>query len=73
MAQRHGITLRAAALAFPFGHPAVASVLVGTRSPREVRDTAEQFTVAVPAAFWKDARAGGLLADGVPVPGEEQA
>ena len=73
VAQRHGITLRAAALAFPFGHPAVAGVLVGTRSPGEVRDTAEQFAVAVPAAFWKEVRAAGLLPDDVPVPGEEPA
>ncbi|MEU8485788.1 aldo/keto reductase [Streptomyces sp. NPDC048641] len=75
VAQRHGITLRAAALAFPLGHPAVASVLVGTRSPREVRDTAQQFAVAVPAAFWQEARAEGLLADDVPVPvaGKEHA
>ncbi|MGW6403223.1 aldo/keto reductase [Streptomyces sp. NPDC055134] len=73
LAQRHGITLRAAALAFPLGHPAVASVLVGTRSPHEVLDAAEQFAVAVPAAFWKEARAAGLLAGSVPVPGEEHA
>ncbi|WP_235583062.1 aldo/keto reductase, partial [Kitasatospora sp. Root107] len=33
--ERHGVPLRAAALRFPFGHPAVASVLVGTRSADE--------------------------------------
>ena len=31
--ERHGVPLRAAALRFPFGHPAVASVLTGARSP----------------------------------------
>ncbi|MEU9431614.1 aldo/keto reductase [Streptomyces sp. NPDC048252] len=60
-ADRHGITLRAAALAFCAAHPAVASVLVGTRSAAEVRDCAEQFTTQVPAAFWQELRDTGLL------------
>ncbi|MFH9547926.1 aldo/keto reductase [Streptomyces sp. NPDC017435] len=60
-ADRHGITLRAAALAFCAAHPAVASVLVGTRSAAEVRDCAEQFATPVPAAFWRELRDTGLL------------
>ncbi|MFC8130333.1 aldo/keto reductase [Streptomyces sp. NPDC057302] len=73
MAERHGTTLRAAALAFPLAHPAVATVLVGARSPHEVRDAAAQFASAVPAGFWKEARAEGLLPASVPVPGEDPA
>ncbi|MFD7933339.1 aldo/keto reductase [Streptomyces sp. NPDC048253] len=65
-ADRHGITLRAAALAFCAAHPAVASVLVGTRSAAEVRDCAEQFTTQVPAAFWQELRDTGLLPPGEP-------
>ncbi|WP_330461103.1 aldo/keto reductase [Streptomyces sp. NBC_00820] len=61
VAERHGITLRAAALAFCSAHPAVASVLVGARSAAEVRDCAEQFDVPVPAAFWHELRETGLL------------
>ncbi|MFE6159969.1 aldo/keto reductase [Streptomyces sp. NPDC056486] len=68
MAERHGTTLRAAALAFPLAHPAVATVLVGARSPYEVQGAAAQFTAAVPADFWKEARAEGLLPADVPVP-----
>ncbi|MDX3380512.1 aldo/keto reductase [Streptomyces niveiscabiei] len=55
VADRHGITLRAAALAFCAAHPAVASVLVGARSAAEVIDGAEQFTASVPDDFWKEA------------------
>ncbi|MGW6059551.1 aldo/keto reductase [Streptomyces sp. NPDC055189] len=75
IAERHGTTLRAAALAFPRAHPAVATVLVGARSPHEVRDAAAQFASAIPADFWKEVRAEGLLpADApVPVPGEDPA
>lgn len=69
IAKRHGTTLRAAALAFPLAHPAVTTVLVGARSPREVRDAAEQFASEVPDAFWREARSTGLLPTEAPVPG----
>ncbi|QNP74174.1 aldo/keto reductase [Streptomyces roseirectus] len=55
LAERHGSTLRAAALAFCAAHPAVASVLVGARSADQVLDGAEQFATPVPDAFWKEA------------------
>lgn len=67
-ADRHGTTLRAAALAFCAAHPAVASVLVGARSPHEVRDCAEQFTAPVPDGLWQELRATGLLPGEAPVP-----
>lgn len=63
LADRHGITLRAAALAFCAAHPAVASVLVGARSADEVRDCAEQFATQVPTAFWQELLESGLLSD----------
>ncbi|MEV5440588.1 aldo/keto reductase [Streptomyces sp. NPDC052682] len=73
VADRHGTTLRAAALAFCAAHPAVASVLVGARSAHEVRDCAHQFKVRVPAAFWQELRAKGLLPAEAPVPAGEPA
>jgi D-threo-aldose 1-dehydrogenase len=65
---RHGVPLRAAALAFPFGHPAVASVLVGARSAAEVEDAVACFERPVPAALWAELVATGLLPEHVPVP-----
>jgi D-threo-aldose 1-dehydrogenase len=64
----HGTTLRAAALAFCAAHPAVASVLVGARSPHEARDCAARFTAPVPAGFWQELRERGLLPADAPVP-----
>ncbi|MGW1799601.1 aldo/keto reductase [Streptomyces sp. NPDC001984] len=61
VADRHGISLRAAALAFCSAHPAVDTVLVGARTAAEVRDCAEQFGTPVPAAFWQELRDTGLL------------
>ncbi|MEV5427679.1 aldo/keto reductase [Streptomyces sp. NPDC052701] len=72
-AERHGTTLRAAALAFGAAHPAVASVLVGARSAREVHDCADQFEARVPAALWRELRETGLLPADAPVPGEGAA
>ncbi|WP_432193922.1 aldo/keto reductase [Streptomyces sp. bgisy027] len=66
LADRHGITLRAAALAFCAAHPAVASVLVGARSADEVRDCAEQFATEVPMEFWQELLESGLLSDKEP-------
>ncbi|WP_122621000.1 aldo/keto reductase [Streptomyces sp. Tu 4128] len=66
--EAHGLALRAAALRFPFGHPAVASVLVGARSAAQVVDAVAQLRGPAPGAVWDDLRAQGLLPGGVPVP-----
>ncbi|WP_221357907.1 aldo/keto reductase [Streptomyces beigongshangae] len=68
VADRHGTTLRAVALAFCAAHPAVASVLVGARSPHEAHDCARQFTAPVPDGLWQELRDTGLLPAGAPVP-----
>lgn len=68
IAERHGTTLRAAALAFPLAHPAVASVLVGARSAAEVADCARQLARPVPAQLWAQLRSEGLLPAEAPVP-----
>ncbi len=68
--ESHGVPLRAAALRFPFGHPAVASVLVGTRSADQVEDAAAMLRHHIPAALWADLKTRGLLPPDVPTPEE---
>jgi D-threo-aldose 1-dehydrogenase len=65
---RHGTPLRAAALAFPFGHPAVTGVLVGARSAAEVKDAVACFEWPVPGELWAELAATGLLPADVPNP-----
>jgi D-threo-aldose 1-dehydrogenase len=65
---RHRTPLRAAALAFPFGHPAVTGVLVGARSAAEVADAVACFERPVPEALWAELVATGLLPSDVPTP-----
>ncbi|MCG8965748.1 MULTISPECIES: aldo/keto reductase [Streptomyces] len=71
LADRHGTSLRAAALAFCTAHPAVAGVLVGARSAAEVHDCADRLEDGVPAAFWQELKETGLLPRDVPVPSAE--
>ncbi|MER7190716.1 aldo/keto reductase [Streptomyces flaveolus] len=71
VADRHGTSVRAAALAFCTAHPAVAGVLVGARSAAEVHDCADRLEDGVPAAFWQELKETGLLPRDVPVPAAE--
>jgi D-threo-aldose 1-dehydrogenase len=66
--ERHGTTLPAAALRFPLGHPAVASVVVGMRDPAQVARNASLFSRAVPRGVWDELRELGLLRPDAPVP-----
>lgn len=65
---RHGVTLTAAALQFPLGHPAVVSVLAGARSPQEVDDNACAFNARVAPEIWDELKLAGLLHPELPVP-----
>jgi D-threo-aldose 1-dehydrogenase len=63
-----GVPLKAAALRFPFGHPAVASVIPGASRPDEVRDNAGMFAYDIPADLWPALVADGLLDADLPLP-----
>ncbi|HEY3926558.1 MAG TPA: aldo/keto reductase [Acidothermaceae bacterium] len=65
---RHGVAIAAAALQFPLGHPAVTTVLVGARSPREIDENARFIDTPIPEQLWADLLTAGLLRPGSPVP-----
>ncbi|MGG8461253.1 aldo/keto reductase, partial [Streptomyces lividans] len=65
---RYGVPLRAAAQQFPFGHPAVVSVVVGAASPQEVTGNLELAGQPIPDAMWAELREAHLLDPAVPVP-----
>jgi D-threo-aldose 1-dehydrogenase len=52
--ERYDVPLRAAALQFPQRRPAVKSVLIGARSPQEVRDCVEMARLPIPEALWTE-------------------
>jgi D-threo-aldose 1-dehydrogenase len=65
---RHGVRLPSAALQFPLGHPAVATVALGMRAPEEVSQNVEIFEPAIPADFWAELKHEGLLRGDAPTP-----
>jgi D-threo-aldose 1-dehydrogenase len=51
---RYEVPLRAAAVQFPFRHPAVVAVLVGARLPETVDDTVSMLDVSIPEELWDE-------------------
>ncbi|MFI0223752.1 aldo/keto reductase [Streptomyces lydicus] len=66
--EEFGVPLKAAALRFPFGHPAVAAAVVGAATPEEMTENAALFRHPVPDALWHALVARGLLDAGLPLP-----
>lgn len=58
---RYEVPLQAAALQFPFGHPAVASIIPGARSPEEVETGLRMFEWPIPVRLWEEFKAEGLI------------
>ena len=63
-----GVPLAAAALQFPYAHPAVATVLNGARSAAEVRENVASFEHVIPADLWIALRDKGLIDPRAPLP-----
>ena len=56
-----GIPLTAAALQFPLRHPAVTSVLTGSRNSKELLANAADFDLELPEDIWNQLEAAGLI------------
>lgn len=66
--QDFDVPLRAAALQFPLGHPAVSSIVVGARTPEEVTDNLVMFQQDIPSALWQNLKDQGLVRCDAPIP-----
>ena len=65
---RHEVPLPAAALQFPFGHPAVATVIPGARTVAEVAANVDCLERAIPADYWAELKEEGLIDAEAPTP-----
>ncbi len=63
---RHSVPLAAAALQFPLHHPAVAAIIPGARSRDEITRNVASLGHAIPADFWAELKAEGLLREDAP-------
>ncbi|MEU4107445.1 aldo/keto reductase [Streptomyces sp. NPDC027717] len=68
LAERHGVSIKAAALQFALAHPATAAVVPGATRPSRIAEDVGALHESVPAAFWADLRAEGLISAAAPVP-----
>ena len=68
VADAHGVPLPAAALQFPLAHSIVTSVIPGPRDAGELAQILDWFETSIPAAFWSDLKAQGLLMEDAPTP-----
>ncbi|MER8011913.1 aldo/keto reductase [Streptomyces sp. NPDC094149] len=57
----HGISLPAAAIAFPYTHPSIINVTLGMRTAQQVGRNVELHDQHVPDGLWDDLRAQGLI------------
>jgi D-threo-aldose 1-dehydrogenase len=68
VAAAHGVSLPSAALQFVLAHPAVASVIPGAARADEVAGNVAALRAPIPAGFWADLKAEGLVLADAPVP-----
>lgn len=68
VSERHQVDIKAAASQFALAHPVVTSIIPGTRRPERVRENYDLLTVDIPADYWAELRAEGLIRDDAPVP-----
>ncbi|MET9914495.1 aldo/keto reductase [Streptomyces sp. NPDC006476] len=60
IAERHGTTLSAAALATCSAHPSVAGILIDGRSYDHVNDCVRECSAAIPVDFWRELQQKGF-------------
>jgi len=64
----HDVPLPAAAMQFVLAHPAIASFAAGTRTVTQVEQNLNWFSFRIPAAFWSELKAKGLIREDAPTP-----
>ena len=64
----HGVPIKAAAIQFPLGHPAVTCVVVGCRSVAQLDESIAMFELTIPPSMWQELKHDGLLAPETPTP-----
>ena len=66
--KRHGVSLPAAALQFVLAHPAVPTIVPGTRTVRQLEQNLDLINTAIPGDFWEELKNEGLLREDAPTP-----
>lgn len=65
---RHRVNLKAAALQFVLGHPAVAAAIPGAQGVAELEENIRMASARIPADLWRELKAEKLIPPAAPVP-----
>jgi len=65
---KYDVPLKAAALQFVLAHPAVASVIPGTKSPEHQKDNYRMMVYPIPSALWGELKEENLIHADSPTP-----
>jgi D-threo-aldose 1-dehydrogenase len=68
VASRHHVDLPAAALQFGLAHPVAVATIPGASSPEHLRRNATLMQIEIPAVFWEELLAEGLVPPDAPLP-----
>jgi D-threo-aldose 1-dehydrogenase len=68
IADRHGVSIKAAGLHFALANPAVAAVIPGASKPDRIVEDRAALEEAIPADFWREIRQAGLVNPEAPLP-----
>ena len=68
IADRYGISMKAAGLQFSLANPAVAAVIPGASRPSRIDEDRAGLQEYVPADFWRELRDAGLIDPAAPLP-----
>ena len=68
LADRHGVSMKAAGLQFSLANPAVAAVIPGASRPGRISEDQAALEEIIPAEFWRELRKAGLVNSSAPLP-----
>ena len=68
IANRYGISMKAAGLQFALANPVVAAVIPGASRPSRIAEDRAALEEAIPADFWRELRSEGLVNAATPLP-----
>ncbi|GBD47336.1 aldo/keto reductase [Methylopila sp. Yamaguchi] len=68
IADRYGVSMKAAGLQFSLANPAVAAVIPGASRPQRIAEDTAALNETIPADFWRELREAWLVHPAAPLP-----
>ena len=67
IADRYGVSMKAAGLRFSLANPAVAAVIPGASRPQRIAEDTAALNEPIPIDFWRELREAGLINPAAPL------